>query len=80
MHRCLFILLLLGGLLSDSIAQEAVVRGNVYDEQTGDPIPFAAVQLVGTNLGGTTDESGFFSLPNVPAGTWNLQVSYLGID
>jgi len=78
MYRCLLALILLGGLLSNATAQNAVVRGNVYDNQSGDPIPFAAVQLVGTGLGATTDESGFFTLSNVPAGTWDLQVSYLG--
>lgn len=78
MYRCLLALILLGGLLSNATAQSAVIRGNVYDDQSGDPIPFAAVQLSGTGLGATTDESGFFALTNVPAGTWNLQISYLG--
>lgn len=78
MYRCLLALIFLGGLLSNATGQSAVVRGNVYDDQSGDPIPFAAVQLSGSGLGATTDESGFFTLTDVPAGTWNLQVSYLG--
>ena len=78
MYRCLLALIFLGGLLFNATGQSSVVRGNVYDDQSGDPIPFAAVQLSGTGLGATTDESGFFALTDVPAGTWNLQVSYLG--
>lgn len=56
------------------------VRGTVYDKDTGEPILFGTVLLEGTTIGTNTDESGFFSIGNVPAGTYNLVATYIGYD
>ncbi|MFN7115778.1 MAG: TonB-dependent receptor [Saprospiraceae bacterium] len=62
------------------IGQNAIVRGNVYDRESGEPIIFGNVRLQGTNLGGITDVNGFFSIADVPAGNYTLIASYLGYD
>ncbi|MEM0995046.1 MAG: carboxypeptidase-like regulatory domain-containing protein [Bacteroidota bacterium] len=62
------------------IAQNGTIRGNVYDKETGDPIIYANVILAGTNLGGNTDLDGFFSITNVPAGTYDIVITYIGYD
>ncbi len=62
------------------IAQNAIVRGNVYDQETGEPIIYGNVRLKGTNLGSITDVNGFFSIADVPAGDYTLIASYLGYD
>lgn len=62
------------------LAQSGIIRGNVYDKASGEPIAFANVLLQGTNNGTTTNLEGFFSLNNIPAGTYNLVVTYLGYD
>jgi len=77
------LLLLLGlvfGLIGGVIAQSGTVRGNVYDKDTGDPIMFGNVYLEGTVLGANTNIDGFFSISNVPNGTYKLAASYLGYD
>ena len=56
------------------------VRGNVYDNNTGEPIIFGTVVLAGTNIGANTNEDGFFSVGNVPAGRYKLIGSYVGFD
>lgn len=61
-------------------AQEGIVRGNVYDKETGDPIIYGTVQLVGTTMGANTDINGFFTIADVPAGDYQLQASYIGYD
>src|SRR5882672_7819257 len=43
-------------------AQEIVVQGKVTDVGSGDPIPFATLQLKGTTVGVTTDFDGNFLL------------------
>ncbi|MEM9884906.1 MAG: carboxypeptidase-like regulatory domain-containing protein [Bacteroidota bacterium] len=62
------------------IAQTGTIRGNVFDKDTGDPIIYANVILSGTTFGANTDLDGFFSISNLPEGTYDLVVTYLGYD
>ena len=43
-------------------AQNVLVKGSVTDASTGDPIPFASIQLKGTMTGGSTDAEGAYQL------------------
>jgi TonB-linked SusC/RagA family outer membrane protein len=47
-------------------AQNVAVKGCVTDSATGEPIPFASIQLKGTMSGGSTDIDGNYSM-NVPS-------------
>lgn len=55
-----------------------VLRGNVYDKATKEPVPFANVVVKGTALGSTTDFKGEFTIPKVPEGVYTLVVSIVG--
>ena len=57
---------------------QASVAGQVRDSLTHAPLPFASVFLANTTLGVTTTEQGRFLLDNVPAGTYDIVVSYVG--
>lgn len=59
-------------------AQNGAIKGRVYDAVSNQPIPFANVTLQGTSTGATTDFEGMYSIENLPAGQYNLQVSYVG--
>lgn len=61
-------------------AQNGIIRGNVYDKDTGDPIIYGSVRLQGTILGDNTNEQGFYAIANVPPGNYTLVVTYLGYD
>ncbi|MCB0705887.1 MAG: carboxypeptidase-like regulatory domain-containing protein, partial [Saprospiraceae bacterium] len=61
-------------------AQTGSIRGNVYEKETGDPVMFATVRLLGTDIGNTTDLDGFFNISNIPVGDYRLVVSYVGFD
>lgn len=61
-------------------AQNANVRGYVYDSDTGEPILYGNVILEGTTIGTTTDFNGFYNLSGLEAGTYKLQATYLGYD
>jgi len=66
---------------SSALAQKGgAVRGNVYDKNTGAPMIFSTVLLQGTTIGTTTDVDGFFSIGNIPVGTYNMVVSSIGYD
>ena len=55
-----------------------VVRGQVYDLKSGDPMPFANVVLVGTANGVTTDMDGRYELTNIQPGLHNMSFSFVG--
>lgn len=78
-------LLIFTGLLFSSLltAQSAIIRGNVFDEASGEPIAFGTVQLLGPNgisKGENTDVDGFFSFANLPIGDFKLIATYIGYD
>ncbi len=68
-------------LLSSSVlAQDATVRGFVYEKETGEPVIFTNVYLAGTTYGAATDVNGYFVVSKIPAGSYTLRVTYLGFD
>ncbi|MEM1120311.1 MAG: TonB-dependent receptor [Bacteroidota bacterium] len=80
MLRLFFQFILLGLFSLSSLAQNGIIRGNVFDAETGEPIIYCNLQLSGTNLGTTTDIDGFFSITNVPEGQYQLVATYIGFD
>jgi hypothetical protein len=78
-----YILLLFANLLAlgAALAQTGgTIRGNIYDQETGEPIIYGNVILQGTQYGTNTDFDGFFAFGNVPPGTYTLVATYLGYD
>jgi len=45
-----------------SYGQTTKVRGQVLDDENGEPLPFVSVFFTGTQVGTTTDKDGYFSL------------------
>ena len=65
------------------IAQETgtgSARGTVFDGDNGDPILFTNVVVEGTTLGSVTDVNGFYAIPNIPLGTYQLICTSIGYD
>ena len=60
------ILSLLMMAVSVSYAQNLTVTGIVKDSSTGEPVPFASIQIEGTMTGGMTDIDGLYSI-SVPS-------------
>ncbi len=58
-------------------AQNTIVRGTILDENTGEPLMFATVAVVGTTKGVDTDLDGAFEL-SIEPGVYSLEFSYLG--
>ena len=54
------------------------VRGRVVDRATNQGIVGVQVSVVGTTVGGQTDNSGAFVIRGVPAGAQTLRVARLG--
>lgn len=67
-------------LLFAQKADKGTVRGNVFDKETAQPLAFARVQIEAVSMGTSTDVNGFFSIAEIPVGTYQLKVSYLGYE
>lgn len=64
-------------LVVSAWSQTGLIKGEVTDAVTNDPIEFANVLVTGTSQGDITDINGEFEIKIEP-GFYNIQVSYLG--
>jgi hypothetical protein len=62
-----------------AIAQDGFIRGQVLDDEFGDPLPGVTIFLEGTTIGTLTDLDGKFNL-NAAPGTYNLRISYISYE
>lgn len=72
------ILILLWLTLSLRAQEVGTIKGTVFDKISNKPLAGANVLLTGTNYGAATDNKGFFIIKNVLAGTYTIQVSFIG--
>lgn len=78
--RVLFIftsLLFLLPLVASS-QESASVSGYIEDAQTGETLISANVALEGTRKGTSSNTSGYYSITNIPPGTYTVVTSYIG--
>lgn len=54
------------------------IAGRITDAKTGEPLPGANIEIVGTRMGAAADFDGYYVILNVPPGTYTLKASYLG--
>jgi len=54
------------------------IRGYVVDEKTQEPIAYANIIVLNTELGAATGDDGYFFILNVPTGTYTVEVSFIG--
>jgi hypothetical protein len=80
LKKALLLCLLTFTVAATFAQKNAIIRGNVYDKNGGQPVPFANVLLRGSTLGATTDLNGFFQISNVKPGNYSLFVSFVGYD
>ncbi|PKP18239.1 MAG: TonB-dependent receptor, partial [Bacteroidetes bacterium HGW-Bacteroidetes-22] len=74
----LMMLVIVGSYISD--AQNASIRGFVYEKETGEPVIFTNVYLYKTSHGASTDVNGYYSITQVPSGKYELMVTSMGFD
>jgi len=78
--RFLIILFLIILLTQIGFAQEkGALRGVVVDSTSGEVLPFGNVLIKELNVGASTNASGYFYIPALPAGnTFTAVISYVG--
>lgn len=75
-----FLVIFLGFIisLSDASAQSGVIKGEVRDGNSNEPIPFATVKVLDLGTGTTTDEEGVYQLEGIKPGVYDVEASFLG--
>lgn len=59
-------------------AQQAVIKGKVFNPINNEPIPFANVVIQGTTIGASTDLDGNYEIKGLEPKLYNLEASSLG--
>lgn len=67
-------------IFSFQLFAQGIIKGLVYDNISNEPLPFAFVQVEGTNIAAQTDENGKYLLENIPNGLYNLKCNYVGYN
>ncbi len=87
MRKSLFVLILLFLSLSASnivadydFATTGKIAGRTTDIATGDPLPFVNIIVMGTNYGAASDIDGYYSILNIPPGTYEIKASAIGFS
>ncbi|MEE4312461.1 MAG: TonB-dependent receptor [candidate division KSB1 bacterium] len=62
------------------LAQDGTIKGKVTDAETGEALMGANVIINGTTLGAATAMDGSYRIANVPPGTFDLKVSFMGFQ
>jgi len=58
--------------------KQGSISGKIRDKSSQEELAFVNLQLSNSTKGATTDESGNFRISNIPVGSYNLVVSYVG--
>ncbi len=82
MKKFIFVIVICSFLLDKIFAQTgyASLSGFVYDSSTGEVLIGANVYLKGVNLGTSTNLSGYYVIPRITPGNYELIVSYVGFN
>ncbi len=57
---------------------QGIIRGKVFNSVNNEPVAFANVLVLNTDLGAITDENGNYEINNVPPGLYNVRASFVG--
>lgn len=72
--------LVTAALLTNSVAFSQGITGKVSDAYFSDPLPGAIVRIPDLNVGVETDLDGNYEIKGIKAGTYTVEVSYVGYN
>ena len=67
-------------LLTAFLFSQTRIDGRIVDKSTSEPLVGVNVFFSKTTWGATTDDNGFYTLTNIPAGQYELVVSMIGYE
>ncbi len=57
---------------------QGIVRGKITNPINNQPVAFANILILGTDLGSISDENGNYEIQNIPPGLYNIRASFVG--
>ncbi len=60
------------------LAQGTIIKGQVRDSLTGEPLELANIRLLETSRGAATDEHGYFFIVDIPPGSYTIMAERIG--
>jgi hypothetical protein len=66
-------------LISQSFSQ-GIIRGKITNPVNNQPVAFANVLVLNTDLGAISDENGNYEIQNIPPGLYNVRASFRGLQ
>lgn len=78
---CVIMLLITRAVSAQVVAEQGIaISGFVYDESNGEALIGANVYVENLGRGASTNISGYFVIPDLPTGMYNLVCSYIGYE
>lgn len=65
-------------LFSFQAFSQGVIRGKVVNPISNEPVSFANILILDTELGAITDENGLYEIKSIPPGLYNVRASFVG--
>ena len=65
-------------LMGFAAVAQGIIRGKISNPVNNQPVGFANVLILGTELGAISDENGNYEIQNVPPGLYNVRASFVG--
>jgi len=56
------------------------IQGFIADSESREPLIGANIMLDGTNLGAASDEDGFYSIKDIPIGSYTVIAMFIGYE
>ena len=78
MHKAKYVILCLLILLNAEILFGGTIHGFVREKANQEPIIMGNVWIKGTTIGTTTNMKGYYVLPSLPAGNYEIYFRYIG--
>ncbi len=80
-NYCFLLILLASILVNTNVkAQTGTIKGTIKDAKTKEVIIGATVLVETIALGSVTDIDGTFSITNIPIGTYDISISFMGYE
>ncbi len=72
------LILLVLFIIPFQVFSQGTIKGKVFNPVNNQPVAFANVLILNTDLGAITDENGLYEIKAVPPGLYNVRASFVG--